>query len=499
MLKEISDLIAQHKVVPFLGAGCSFKHLSVDWDKIRDEMIYKTSSTSSNHLQVAEEYVNKYGKNTLCEFLNKKLIIDKFDDEKGEIYVHIMSLDIPSIYSTNQDNVLEKCYEKYGRPINIIYDINGIANLTPSFPNYYKFHGDSKEPDTVVFTNTDYSSRIKNPSNPLDIRLKSDVLSKSIVFVGYSFRDPNIQLLFKELLEIFSGQLPKSYLIQYEPNKDFEKILKEEYGIIPINCVEEFENKYDYENSFTMFLSELASNVMKLKGENELEDLFRPHFPNSLSFVSKVEIDALNNTINNEPVNIAINAFRHTFDGRHIQETNEHQVAEYFKTICKRLTSDEHLSDVSGALFNLHLRNIQFQLDCLACAFAISIYSKENNHTMRSYRPTLKGLDENVNIIAAAMAIEYLREWGKPLNEYFYHFVNYISIHFPSRSELPTEIRTYIEEQFNYAYQREKTTYENPLNYADRTKDLFISKNVGKKIMDSMITMMPKKFKKPYS
>lgn len=499
MLKEIADLIAQHKVLPFLGAGCSFKHLSIDWDKIRDEMVNKISPTSTNHLQVAEEYVNKYGKIALCEFLGEKLLVEKFDDEKGEIYVHIMSLDIPAIYTTNQDNVLEKCYEQYGRPINIIYDINGIANIIPSFPNYYKFHGDLKETDTVVFTNTDYDNRIKNSNNPLDIRLKSDVLSKSIVFIGYSFRDPNIQLLFKELLNIFSGRLPKSYLIQYEPNKDFEKLLKEEYGIIPVNCIEEFDNKYDFRTSFNLFLAKLSSDVMAVKAKNELEDLFKPHFPNSFSFVSKIEIDSISDTINNEPVVDALNAFRNVFDGRFVQEANEEKVAEYFKIICQRLDSNEHLLNLSGALFNLHLRDIKYKIECLASAFAVSIHSKEDNHRMRNYHPTIKEFDEKLNIVAVALAIEFLREWGKPINPNFYHFVSYISLHFPTRDELPPQILKYVEEQFSFAYQRGKTTYENPLDYADRTKSFFGNKNVGKNIYDSMIEMMPKKFKKPYN
>ena len=69
---------------------------------------------------------------------------------------------------------------------------------------------------------------VKN--NFLDIRLKSDLLAKNLLFVGYSFRDPNIQCLFAELHTVFGGKLPPAYMIALNYIKALPEITKDKEG-----------------------------------------------------------------------------------------------------------------------------------------------------------------------------------------------------------------------------------------------------------------------------
>jgi hypothetical protein len=34
IIDELSKLASNHKLVPFLGSGCSKSHLNIDWDSI---------------------------------------------------------------------------------------------------------------------------------------------------------------------------------------------------------------------------------------------------------------------------------------------------------------------------------------------------------------------------------------------------------------------------------------------------------------------------------
>jgi hypothetical protein len=106
-IEELANLAAKHKLVPFLGAGCSINHLNYDWDMIRDELSEDIDPENGDHLDVAQEYVQQHGKDQLCEYLRDRLLIEDFDDDRGFSNLAVMSLGLGVIYTTNQDNVMK--------------------------------------------------------------------------------------------------------------------------------------------------------------------------------------------------------------------------------------------------------------------------------------------------------------------------------------------------------------------------------------------------------
>ncbi|MBE0896530.1 SIR2 family protein, partial [Escherichia coli] len=67
---------------------------------------------------------------------------------------------------------------------------------------------------------------------PLDIKFRSDVLGKSVLFIGYSLSDINIRLLFYKLSKLWKEQKleearPKSYIFLPRPNPIQEEILEQ--------------------------------------------------------------------------------------------------------------------------------------------------------------------------------------------------------------------------------------------------------------------------------
>ena len=110
----------------------------------------------------------------------------------------------------------------------------------PDATEIIKFHGDWNHPDRMVLTESDYERRMAF-SEPMDLRLWSDLLNRSVLFLGYSFRDPNVAYLFRQVKERFE-RLPntssgrRAYIVVQDPSQ-FERRLFQERNIevIPID------------------------------------------------------------------------------------------------------------------------------------------------------------------------------------------------------------------------------------------------------------------------
>lgn len=267
----LSTLVAKQKLVPFMGAGCSVSMLP-DWDCLTREMRERLGITSTkSHSEIAQQYVDTFGREQFFVFLKRKLQISEFDDEKGFIHLTIMNLGVPIIYTTNQDNVMEKGFEKYGKTYKTITNLSDSdeAELPPQL--YIKFHGDLNDPDSIVFTTSDYETRIREYQHAMTNRLRADLLAKNLLFIGYSFRDINIRQLFIEVREAFFGDLPTSYMIAYEYTDGLQSLC-DEYGILlidPMKVIPESENHImAFENVLKRVL-EASKNKMQCQRQTK--------------------------------------------------------------------------------------------------------------------------------------------------------------------------------------------------------------------------------------
>jgi hypothetical protein len=143
------------------------------------------------------------------------------------------------IYTTNFDDLIERSLGLNGRK----YKAVAIeAHMRPDFETteVVKFHGDWNHPDRMVLTESDYERRMEFRA-AMDLRLWSDLLNRSVLFLGYSFRDPNVAYLFRQVKERFEG-LPntssgrRAYIVVQDPSH-FERRLFEERNIevVPID------------------------------------------------------------------------------------------------------------------------------------------------------------------------------------------------------------------------------------------------------------------------
>jgi len=494
IVNEIAALAAKHKIIPFLGAGSSIAHLALDWDVLSDEMASVLGISNKSNLEVAERYENKKGKTEFCNFLKKKLLVNEYFEDKDIVPLIVISMGLGLVYTTNQDNVFELCVAKYGRRFKRIVTLGDLGDSLPGELLYIKYHGDLDVPESLIFTQSSYEKRIEEVDHFLNVRMRSDLLAKSFLFVGYSFRDPNIIKLFEELNAAFRGQLPTSYLIAYEYTPELEE-LNLKYGVEIIDPVKELENKYSIDKSFHLLLSEICKKTYLQKSADDIENLFNPTIPPTSKVVSKFEVLCIKDKVSNSPIDEALPFFRATFDNALIPEILHEEIVDTFVQLAKQC-KERHLSDqLSGAAFNLILAPIH-EVKILAAVKATAQFRGQGGGTMDLFLPIAKSADDSLRPVSTACAIEMLQEWNVKISDSFRkHVTNWIE----GYHELPAEIVGYIRKQVDFAWS-ERTTLEHPFRYWERLghKSPFGKAKTFKEIRGELLDRWPKQFTKPY-
>ncbi|WP_051273580.1 SIR2 family NAD-dependent protein deacylase [Desulfotruncus alcoholivorax] len=498
LIDQIAEKASKHKIIPFIGAGCSTPMLHVDWDSLVKKMKAEISSQCEGHLEIAQDFVDKRGKKSLCNFLQDYLTIEEFEDEKGYSYLALLAMGIKLIYTTNQDNVMEQCMKKYGRPYRKIVSLEDLGVAEPGDSLYIKFHGDLSIPESVVFAKNDYNHRMSLNDYFLDIKIRADLLGKSLLFIGYSFRDDNVKQIFQELHHAFRCKLPKSYLIAYIPSEELETVCLE-YGIEYIAPLRIFPN-LSYNEAFEKYLYQLVEKTFSLKTTSEIGSIFRPNTPSAKRVLSGMEIGLLSQMLDKEELTTAIGKFRAKLDHTIIPKDYEEEIIKLFCEMCRRCENNDQIMELNGAAFNLFLNKKESRLDVYVHLMAIG-----NRHTKQGsmdwYHVTMPSMPREYDIVFVAMAIDILRNWGDAITDDYREFISQRVDHSKDLNELSKEEQRYVKEQLDYAWEG-KTTYEHPLKRQNRIRKAGyqfpgFAKDYDS-IMKSMMSSLPKEFTTPY-
>lgn len=261
MFEELRNSIREENVILFVGAGISATLGLPNWSQLisqisselgYDDRLFKQYGDS---LVLAEYYeINKGHIGELRSWMDSNWNISTEGIKESKIYEYITKLNCPIIYTTNYDHCLETAFEAWGKKYKRIVDVDDFVGIDSKTTQIVKFHGDTISDDSIVLTESSYFKRLDFES-PLDIKLRSDMIGKSILFIGYSLSDINIRLLIYKLDQLWlksnNGKRPKSYVFLPTPNPVQESILQHR-GIQTI-----IGNELDKTESIKSFLNEL--------------------------------------------------------------------------------------------------------------------------------------------------------------------------------------------------------------------------------------------------
>lgn len=229
------------KILLFVGAGVSANLGLPTWGKLVNRLASELGydpdvfKTYGDFLALAEYYrIKKGGLGSLRSWMDREWHDPRIDVSSSDIHKYIATGIFPVIYTTNYDNWIEKSYEYHKVEYNKIVNVSDISNCLPNRREIVKFHGDFSNDSSIVLSETSYYQRLQFET-PLDIKLRADILGKSVLFIGYSLQDINTRYLFYKLSNLWdnygSGLVkPQSYLFSSKSNPIQETVL-EQWGI----------------------------------------------------------------------------------------------------------------------------------------------------------------------------------------------------------------------------------------------------------------------------
>lgn len=243
-MHELAAAIRNKKAILFAGAGLSMNLGLPSYnsliEKLAEELEFDPElfHMSGDYLSLAEYYYQVKGKlGPLRSWMDTTWHSGDVDISKSLIHRSIVELNLSAIYTTNYDRWIEKSFDYWKKPYSKIANVADIASAKEDQTQIIKFHGDFDDDDSIVLTESSYFERL-NFESPLDIKLRSDVLGKTVLFLGYSLSDINIRYLLYRLQKQWENEgchkiRPKSYIFLARPNIVQEEILRAR-GVIPI-------------------------------------------------------------------------------------------------------------------------------------------------------------------------------------------------------------------------------------------------------------------------
>lgn len=488
VITEMATLLAQQKLIPFFGAGISRPHLGLAAAELARDMAQEIGADPATLLsQLSDDFADKRGEAAFVEFLRKKLVVSTLDDTKASTHRLLLSLGQNLLYTTNQDNIFELVGAKYGRPYRRIVTLNDLSDAIPGERLLIKFHGDADVPQALVFGSRSYRARLVDAANPLDIKLRADLLGKRLLFLGYSFGDENVAKLFDAVRKVFAGAMPPSYLIAFEYTPamaELEKI----YGITVVDPKSLFKEPLTSAEAFERCLKELCDCTISLQAKAGLDNLFSSGKVN-VRMVTDYEVSAVTQAIDTPNFADAIHAFRGAFDQAVVPGPMQEAVMSLFQQLADKVNAadDKEMSELKGALFNIRLPTA---LSVQACARVMAACNR---------RPARDGFDSLISLscpampdnalpAAAAMAVAVLRDRGETITEKFRRMATFW---FEGWEELPPPIKDTAKAMIDSAWTGSETSYT-PL-----MRPGFLPRKGFHDIMRELTNNMPAEFKNP--
>lgn len=184
----------------FAGAGLSVPAGYVNWTDLMEEIAHDLGLDIENEkdlISLAQFHVNE---NQTRSKLNRK-ILEEFTEETKETENHkiIARLPLSSIWTTNYDQVLEKTIQKENKVVDVKYKNNQLLTTRPKRDTViFKMHGDVNHPDEAIITKEQYE-QYHSTHEPFINALAGELTTKTFLFIGFSFTDPNLDYVLSRL------------------------------------------------------------------------------------------------------------------------------------------------------------------------------------------------------------------------------------------------------------------------------------------------------------
>lgn len=198
LVRTLAEELQEENLALFIGAGLSRSAGYVDWagllKPVAEELQLDIEKEKTDLVSLAQYYYNSKGNNR--SRLNQ-LLITNFcrGAETTDNHKILARLPINTFWTTNYDKLIERSLDSAGKISDVKFTKEHLAKTTPKRDAIvYKMHGDVDMPSEAVLTRVDYE-KYHVDKQPFINALTGDITSKTFLFLGFSFSDPNIDYI----------------------------------------------------------------------------------------------------------------------------------------------------------------------------------------------------------------------------------------------------------------------------------------------------------------
>lgn len=184
----------------FAGAGLSIPAGFVSWSELMAEIAQDLGldiNTEKDLVSIAQFHVNENRNRTK---INRK-ILEEFTEDAKETENHriIAGLPINSIWTTNYDELIEKSFINENKIIDVKHNVSQLLTTKNKRDVViFKMHGDVKHPNSAIITKEQYEQYYQT-HEPFINALAGELTTKTFLFIGFSFTDPNLDYILSRL------------------------------------------------------------------------------------------------------------------------------------------------------------------------------------------------------------------------------------------------------------------------------------------------------------
>jgi len=223
-IRNYTKALKEKNAAIFAGSGLSKESGFVDWRGLLRhiaEDLHLNVDKEHDLIALTQYHINEKGGNRAT--INQ-LLVDEFtkDSSKTENLKILASLPIETYWTTNYDKLIEDSLKDEGKTPDVKIHQEDLAVSVPKRDAVvYKMHGDISHPANAVISKDDYE--VYNLNRPLfSTALKGDLISKTFLFIGFSFNDPNLDQILGRIRVLLGENLREHYCF-------FKKVSRSDY------------------------------------------------------------------------------------------------------------------------------------------------------------------------------------------------------------------------------------------------------------------------------
>lgn len=249
--RALVEELASRRCIVFLGAGASAGSSNQDtppkspptWSALldgiksiaRDEAskpIADSLIAKEKYLDAAEVLFGSINPADFASYIREVMAEPRY--QASDIHEYVLNLDPKIVVTTNYDDIYDN-YCRSGKEQGLYnvckyYESHLVSDLRSPVRQIIKAHGCITDPSKIVLTRSQYFQERQNYPNFYKV-LDALFLTNTLLFLGYSLSDPDIQLMLENSNITYKASHPHYALVEEGMEESIKKAYKEAYNI----------------------------------------------------------------------------------------------------------------------------------------------------------------------------------------------------------------------------------------------------------------------------